>query len=270
LDSNRKHALISGGSSGIGLALARRLAAEGWNLTLLARDVEKLRQAKATLEVAGAKVHAVSADVREAPSVTAAVNTAIAALGPPDLVVASAGIVIPGLFASLPAQAFGETMAINYHGAIHLLKAVLPAMRARRAGRIVLISSGAGLIGLYGYTAYAPTKFALRGLAEALRGELKPDGVAVSIVYPPDTDTPQLAEEIKTRPEATSKIAGGARVHSADEVAASILKGVRAGRFAIAPGLEMGLLNRLHSLIGPLLQRFSFDAVIAKHHKPPP
>lgn len=267
---SKPHALISGGSSGIGLALARRLAAEGWNLTLLARDVEKLARAKAALETQGVKVHAVSADVREAPSVTAAVNAAIAALGPPDLVVASAGIVIPGLFASLPPAAFGETMAINYHGAIHLVKAVLPAMRARRAGRIVLISSGAGLIGLYGYTAYAPSKFALRGLAEALRGELKPDGVAVSIVYPPDTDTPQLAEEIRTRPEATGKIAGGARVHSADEVATAILKGVRAGRFAIAPGWEMGMLNRLHSLIGPLLQRFSFDKVIARHHQPPP
>jgi 3-dehydrosphinganine reductase len=266
---NKGHAIISGGSSGIGLALAHRLAGEGWNLTLLARDVEKLRRAKLELEKAGAQVHAVSADVREAPSVTAAVNMAIEALGPPDLVVASAGIVIPGLFASLPPAAFGETMAINYHGAVHLVRAALPAMRARAGGRIVLVSSGAGLIGLYGYSAYAPSKFALRGLAEALRGELKPEGIGVSIVYPPDTDTPQLAEEIRNRPEITGKIAGGARLHSADEVAAAILKGVRRQSFTIAPGWEMSLLAPLHSLIGPLLQRFSFDKVIARHHRKP-
>jgi 3-dehydrosphinganine reductase len=270
--ANSRHALISGGSSGIGLAVAHRLARKGWNLTLLARDPEKLQRAKVALETENktVQVQLVSADVRDGAAVAAAMDGALRALGAPDLVVASAGIVIPGLFASLPSQAFDETMAVNYLGTVHLLKAVLPAMRARRSGHIVLISSGAGLIGLYGYTAYAPSKFAVRGLAEALRGELKPEGINVSIVYPPDTDTPQLAEEIRVRPEITSKLAGGARLHSAGEVADAILKGVDRGRFTIAPGWEMGALSRLSSLIGPLLQRFAFDPVIAKHHKLPP
>jgi 3-dehydrosphinganine reductase len=270
--ANSRHALISGGSSGIGLALAHRLAPKGWNLTLLARDPGRLQQAKAALEAkSGAgQVQLVCADVRDAPAVAAAMDGVLRMLGAPDLVVASAGIVIPGLFASLPSQAFDETMAVNYLGTVHLLRAVLPAMRARRSGHIVLISSGAGLIGLYGYTAYAPSKFAIRGLAEALRGELKPEGIAVSIVYPPDTDTPQLTEEKRVRPDITGKLAGSARVHSADEVAEAILKGVEHGRFTIAPGWEMSALSRLSSLIGPLLQRFGFDPVIARHHKPPP
>ena len=196
--ANNRHALISGGSSGIGLALAHRLARKGWNLTLLARDPGRLQQAKAALEAESQApaVHLVSADVRDEAAIAAAMDGVLAALGAPDLVVASAGIVIPGLFVSLPLAAFAETMAVNYHGTIHLLKAALPAMRARRSGQVVLISSGAGLIGLYGYTAYAPTKFAVRGFAEALRGELAPEGIGVSIVYPPDTDTPQLTEEI--------------------------------------------------------------------------
>lgn len=269
--ANSRHALISGGSSGIGLALAHRLARKGWNLTLLARDPQRLQRAKATLkaENGAVQVHLACADVRDSRAVAAATDDAVSALGTPDLVVTSAGIVIPGLFASLPPQAFEESMVINYHGTVHLLRAVLPFMRARQSGHVVLISSGAGLIGLYGYTAYAPSKFAVRGLAEALRGELKPEGICVSIVYPPDTDTPQLAEEIRVRPEITSKLARGARVHSADEVASAILKGVERGRFVIAPGWEMRALSRLHSLIGPLLQRFSFDPVIARHHKPP-
>jgi 3-dehydrosphinganine reductase len=262
--ANSPHALISGGSSGIGLALARRLAAKGHVLTLLARDPARLADARRAL--AGAKVRTASVDVRDAAAVDAAVSAAIAELGAPALLVACAGIVVPGVFKDLPASAFRDTMAVNYDGTLNLLRAALPAMLARRTGRIVLVSSGAGLIGLYGYTAYAPTKFAVRGLAEALRGELRPEGIGVSIVYPPDTDTPQLREEVKVRPAITGKIAGGARVHSADEVADAILKGIAAGRFAIAPGWEMGLLNRLHSLIGPVLNRFSFDPVIARMH----
>jgi 3-dehydrosphinganine reductase len=260
------HALISGGSSGIGLALARKLAAKGHVLTLLARDPARLAEAQRELAGSGATVRTASADVRDETAVRVAVDAAIAELGAPDLVVASAGIVIPGIFRELPTSAFRETMAVNYDGTLNLVHAALPAMLARRSGRIVLVSSGAGLIGLYGYTPYAPTKFAVRGLAEALRAELKPDGIGVSIVYPPDTDTPQLREEVKLRPAITSKIAGGARVHSAEEVADAILKGVAAGRFAIAPGWEMGLLNRLHSLLGPALHRFSFDPVIARMH----
>jgi len=267
--ANNRHALISGGSSGIGLALAHRLARSGWNLTLLARDAERLEQAKVALQTENRdiQIRLVSADVRDASAIASAMEGIIQEQGAPDLVAASAGIVIPGLFTTLPQRAFDETMATNYFGTIHLLRAVLPSMRARRSGHIVLISSGAGLIGLYGYTAYAPSKFAIRGLAEALRGELKPEGIGVSVVYPPDTDTPQLTEEKRVRPEITSKLAGGARVFSADEVADAIVNGVSRGRFAIAPGWEMGALNRLHSLIGPFLQRFAFDPVIAKIHK---
>lgn len=261
-----RHALISGGSSGIGLALARRLARQGWNLTLLARDPQRLAQAKSVLEAdaPSVKVILATADVRDEAAVTASVAAAIAELGAPGLVVTSAGIVIPGTFADLPPSAFRDTMDVNYLGTVNVVRAALPAMRAQGSGRIVILSSGAGLIGLYGYTAYAPTKFAVRGFAEALCGELKPDGIGVSIVYPPDTDTPQLREEIKTRPAITSAIAGGAAVLSADAVADAILKGVAAGRFAIAPGFTMGLLNRLHSVINPLLHRFSFDPVIAR------
>jgi 3-dehydrosphinganine reductase len=264
--ASKRHAIISGGSSGIGLALAHLLVREGWNLTLLARDPGRLETARAELAREGASIAAISADVRDEAATRAAVAAAIAASGPPDLVVASAGIVVPGLFTELPSQAFSETLDINFHGAVHLVRAVLPAMRARRAGRVVLISSGAGLIAFYGYTAYAPSKFALRGFAEALRSELKPEGIGVSIVYPPDTDTPQLREELRVRPAITSRLAGGARVRKPEEVARAILDGVRRGRFTIAPGWEMGVLARLQSLLGPLLHRFAFDPVIARHH----
>ena len=72
------------------------------------------------------------------------------------------------------------------------MRAALPAMQRARGGRIVMIASGAALIGVYGYSSYAPAKFAARGLAETLRSELAPEGIGVSVVYPPDRDTPQL------------------------------------------------------------------------------
>jgi 3-dehydrosphinganine reductase len=264
------HAIISGGSSGIGLAVGALLVDEGWNLSILARDRERLAAARGALvsrpAAAGQSVFVRSVDVAEAEPVAEAVAEAIATLGPPDLLIASAGIVIPLPFAELAAQDFRRTMEVNYLGTVHLIQAALPALRCRR-GRIVMIASGAAFLGLYGYTAYAPSKFALRGLAEALRSELRPEGVGVSIVYPPDTETPQLAEEIRRRPEITSRIAGAARARTAEEVAAAILAGVRRGRFTIAPGWEMSALAVLHSLLSPLFHRVWFDRVVARERR---
>ena len=264
------HAIISGGSSGIGLALGRRLAAAGWNLTILARGADRLAEARAALAAGGTEVMAELVDVADRDAVGRAVHASVARLGPPKLVVASAGMVVPGRFDELPLEAYRKTMEVNYFGTLNLVRAALPAMRAQQGGRIVMISSGAALLGIYGYTAYAPSKFAVRGLAEALRSELAPDGIAVSVVYPPDTDTPQFREEVRLRPEATSRVAGSGGLRSADQVAEAILRGIRRGRFTIAPGLEMSALAMLHSVVGPMLHRFWFDRQIAQLHRPAP
>jgi 3-dehydrosphinganine reductase len=265
-----RHAIISGGSSGIGLALGARLAKRGFDLTLIARDAQKLGTARLLLETEAAdprqRIACVALDVAEWAAVDAAVSAAVAERGAPELVIASAGMVVPGLFAELPLEAHQRTMAVNYFGTLYLARAALPAMKAARRGRLVLISSGAALLGFYGYTAYAPSKFAVRGLAEALRSECKPDGVDVSVVYPPDTDTPQLHAEDKLRPEATRRIAGGSAVLSAGYVADAILRGIDRNRFVIAPGLQMAALAKLHSLVGPMLHRFWFDPIVGRYH----
>jgi 3-dehydrosphinganine reductase len=264
------HIILSGGSSGIGLALAKKLARSGYNISILARDGEKLKAARADIQAVAERpvgVHTEMVDVTDEGAVATAVDCAIAEFGPPALVVTSAGIVVPGTFLDLPSAAYSRTMDVNYMGTVNVIRAALPSMRRCGSGRFVILSSGAGLIGLYGYTSYSPSKFALRGLAEALRAELKPEGIDVSIVYPPDTDTPQLREELKTRPKITSTIAGSTRVYSADEVADAIIRGVQRARFTIAPGWEMTVLSRLHSLISPFLNRYSFDPIIARAHK---
>ena len=259
-----RHALISGGSSGIGFAVARQLAEQGWRLSLLARGTKRLVAAAESLRAAGAlSVSWQAVDVRDGAATALAVKALIDIEEVPDLVVTSAGVARPGYFEELASSDFEEAMAINYFGTLHVLRAVLPSQRARGSGHVVLVSSGAGLTGVFGYSAYAPSKFAVRGLAEVLRNELRREGVGVSVVFPPDTDTPQLMAENRTKPAETFAIAGKARVMTAEAVAKAILLGVKRGRFSITPGLEMSLLARWGSVIAPVLHRY-FDHVVAK------
>ena len=146
--------LITGGSSGIGLALAQRAVAAGARVSLVARDPAKLAAAATALRAAipGAAVFTASADVAQENEINRAFAAAALALGPVDVLIASAGIAQPGYFESIPVDVFERTMAVNYFGAVYALKAVVPAMRARRHGAVVLVSSGAGLHGFFGYT----------------------------------------------------------------------------------------------------------------------
>ncbi len=267
INQSTAHAIITGGSSGIGLACARQLAQQGVSITLIARGKERLDNAIAELERLRIRKKqrflAFPADVGNKTEVQHAIQQAIEIAGAPDYLITSAGIARPGHFEELPEQVFEETMRINYFGTLYAVQAVVPAMRARRQGHIVLVSSGAGLIGLFGYTAYSPTKFAVRGLAEALQAELRPHQIHVSIAYPPDTETPQLEEENKYKPIETRRMTEMAQVWTADAVANCILKGIEAKQFAIAPGWMLWALNRFNGLVTPLLF-WHFDRLIAR------
>ncbi|NLH80556.1 MAG: SDR family NAD(P)-dependent oxidoreductase [Phyllobacteriaceae bacterium] len=249
-------AIVTGGSSGIGLAAATRLARRGHPVVLIARRTEPLAEAAEAIReaVPGACVAARALDVRDAAALARVVDETAAVHGPIAWLVASAGVVEPGLFVEQPLDSHRAQLEVNYLGTLHAVRAVVPSMRAAGRGRVVLVSSGAGLFGIYGYSAYAPSKFAVRGLAEVLRVELAEHGIAVTLVCPPDTDTPQLAAETAARPAATAAIAAGGGVWSADAVAEAMLAAATRGRFLVAPGATLGLLARFHSLIGPLLR----------------
>jgi 3-dehydrosphinganine reductase len=268
-----EHAIITGGSSGIGKATARLLAERGINVTLIARTPTTLASAKAEIESVlthpEQRVNTISADVADRIQAQQAIADAIEQLGPPTYLITSAGIAHPGYCQQLPLGIFERTMAVNYFGTLYAIMAALPAMQAQRRGTIVLVSSGAGLVGVFGYTAYCPSKFAVRGLAESLRGELRLSGIHVSIVYPPDTDTPQFHEENKTKPPETKLIAGTAPTWSAEGVARTIMDGITKRKFAITPGLEITLVARLHSLFLPQINWY-FDRLVAKARKQRP
>ncbi|MBI5689765.1 MAG: SDR family oxidoreductase [Verrucomicrobia bacterium] len=255
-----QHVLITGGSSGIGLALALAVAARGARVSLVGRDPAKLASARETIRAAhpSTAVFTAPADVSRAAEINAALAAAEKTHGPVDVLVTSAGVARPGYFEEVPVEVFERTMAVNYLGTVYPLKEVVPAMRRRRHGAVVLVSSGAGLCGLFGYTPYSPSKFALRGLAESLRAELQGSGVHVMIVYPPDTDTPQLAEENRTKPVETRALTAGAGLWSAEAVARATLDGLDRKRFAVTPGLPLTALYWLQSVLAPVL-RWSFD-----------
>ena len=262
-----KHALITGGSSGIGLAIAHLLWQQGYHLTLIARQRQGLETARDQLQhlaqLESQRILIFNVDVSQPASLHHAIQQASQEISPIDVLVNCAGICTPGHFLEQPLDIFEQTMAVNFYGSLYAARAVLPAMKERGQGQIIFVSSGVGLIGLYGYCSYSPSKFAVRGLAESLRAEMQPYGIHISIVYPPDTDTPQLARENLVKPWVTQKLSETAQVLSAQQVAIATCKGMAAHRFMITPGLEMTLLGRLHSVIAPLLNCY-FDRIIAK------
>jgi 3-dehydrosphinganine reductase len=252
-----RHALITGGSRGIGLAVARLLWDKGYNLTLVARDEARLSRIAASLQdettLPHRVVQAIAVDLRDPRSAYAALSDGCVKLGPPDVLVCAAGIARPLEFDLLTVDDFRELLEVNFLAVVSTIKVALPQMKAARRGHIVLVSSGSALIGLYGQTAYGASKFALRGLAEALRAELCDDQIQVSICYPPNTDTDRLAAARLSAPPAGWAVMSGARTLPAEVVARAILAGIARNRFEIAPGLEMRILNRFHSVLKPLL-----------------
>ncbi|MGQ9566511.1 MAG: SDR family oxidoreductase [Anaerolineae bacterium] len=248
-----RYALITGGSSGMGKALAHLLVRRGAHVGIVARNPERLEQARQDLAAeaaAGQVVEAFQADVRDFRAAQAVVEAVEGRGQPIDFLFNVAGFARPGYFHELPLDVFRDQMETNYFGTVHTTYAVVPHMMARRRGYIVNFSSMGGLVAVFGYTAYCASKFAVRGFSESLRSELKPYGIQVSVVYPPNTDTPGFAEENRTKPFETRYIEGTAGLMQPEEVAEVVLRGVERGRLLIIPGLESRLLYIGANLLG--------------------
>jgi NAD(P)-dependent dehydrogenase (short-subunit alcohol dehydrogenase family) len=179
-----KVVLISGGSRGLALVIARRLADEGARLALLARDEAELRRAKAKLVERGAEVLIVPCDVTVREQIASALNEVMAHFGRIDVLINNAGVIEVGPLNHMTRDDFEKSLAVHFWAAYELTTRVLPSMRVRREGRIVNISSIGGKIAVPHLAPYCAGKFALTGFSDAIRAELARDHIAVTTVSP--------------------------------------------------------------------------------------
>lgn len=249
-------AVISGGSSGIGLAIAHELASRGYALWLIARRQEQLDRAESELLARhpGLSVRTIDLDVTDAEAVLEAMTSIVLQAGRVDWLVTSAGIVEPGLFLEQSLEAHRRQMDTNHFGTLHLVRAIAPTMVRQGGGHITLISSAAAFAGIAGYSAYAASKFAVRALGETLQVELAGHNIAVGVAFPPDTDTPQYHGEQASKPAITKAISAGGGVMSAEAVARSIVTQAERGRFLLTPSPLITAFGWLHSLYAPLFR----------------
>jgi NAD(P)-dependent dehydrogenase (short-subunit alcohol dehydrogenase family) len=181
-----KSVVVTGGSRGLGLVLARQLAAEGAHITLIARDEAELLRARNDIYARqpSASVLIVPADVGERADVERAVNLAITQYGRIDVLINNAGIIMVGPVDHMKLSDYDDAMKTHFWGPLFLVLAVLPHMRHQGGGRIVNISSIGGRIAVPHLLPYSASKFALVGLSDGLRAELALDGIVVTTVCP--------------------------------------------------------------------------------------
>jgi NAD(P)-dependent dehydrogenase (short-subunit alcohol dehydrogenase family) len=230
-----RNAVITGGAKGIGLAIARRLAADGAAIALIGRDVAALERAAGTL---GGRYAA--ADVTD----HAALRVAIASFERCDILVNNAGGALSKPFAKHEAGDFRAMLELNLLAAVTACQAVLPDMRARGFGRIVNIASTAGLKGYAYVAAYVAAKHALVGLTRALALETIKDGITVNAVCPGFTDTDLVARAASNIAATTGR--------SPEDARAALASGNPAGRLVRPEEVAQAVAFLCHSDAGAM------------------
>lgn len=183
-DLRGKTVLITGGSRGLGLVLAREFVREGARVAICARDSDELDRAREDLRGRGADAFSVPCDLTDRAEVEQMVSIVREQFGEIDVLVNNAGVISVGPMEEMIVADFEEAMSANYWAALYCALAVLPGMRARRQGRIVNIASIGGKLSVPHLLPYSASKFALVGLSEGMRAELAKDGVVVTTVCP--------------------------------------------------------------------------------------
>ena len=176
--------VITGGSRGLGLVLARELADEGARLLLLARDEDELARAEGELRARGARVATFKCDVGRSVQAQSAVAHAVETYGGIDVLINNAGIIQAGPLDHMTPDDFEQCMAVHFWGPLHLVLAALPHLRRRGGGRIVNIASIGGRLAFPHLLPYTASKFALVGLSEGLHHELRREGIFITTVCP--------------------------------------------------------------------------------------
>jgi len=258
--------IITGGSMGIGLATAEEIARLGGSLCLIARRPGPLDEARERVQAAasapGQFVETLACDTTDEAALRPLLDGFIARRGAPDLLVNTVGYAYPQRLARLTLDDFKKQMDVNYFGQLIPTLILLPHWLHRGRGHVAFTSSVLGYMSFAGYAAYAPAKYALFGLAETMRHELKPRGIHVSVLFPPDTDTPGFEHENLSKPPETAKLSEAAKLMTPEAVARVFVSGLVKGRFEILPGEARWI--RLLSRLSPGLLRWYLDRELKK------
>lgn len=254
---------ITGSRSGIGREMARQLAAEGADIALFNRSAAEdvLPELRAAARSPGQRFAAWRADVANADAIDAAVRDAARTLGAPDLAINSAGVLNALPFDAASSADFERVVDINLKGTRHFAAAVLPHMAA--GSHLVFVASLAALTGNYGYTAYCASKFGVRGLAEALRFELAPRGIALSLCCPGEIMTPMVEEEKRQQHPASAALKAFAGSATLELAVPALLRGIARRQFEIVDGPRTALTAFLSRHL-PRLSRWTGDRIAAR------
>ena len=264
-----KNVLITGGSSGIGLAVAKEFRKYGANLFLVARNPTKLESAKNEIstsipEVGNGTIFPI--DVSSQKEVENTVQTIIKNHGGIDVLINNAGISICGRFEDHSSEEHEKVLRINYLGTLYMTKAVYPHLKTKTGSHIGFVSSVAGYLGVFGFSAYAASKFAMTGLAESIRNEAKDYGIGVTMIYPPDTDTPMYHHEIESKLPECIALSESAKLVQPEEVAQKFLKGILKNKFEVFCNTESRLIRMLRFVL-PNVYFKAVDNIIEKDRR---
>ena len=242
---SEKNILITGGSAGIGLAMAQEFARRGAQLALVARNLDALKQAQTALEKNGAKVAVYSADVTDAEGLGRVMAEARDAMGGLDGVVANSGYCLPGYFHEITPEDARRQVDTNLMGCMNTLHHAIPMLLEKGGGFVAITSSPAGNAGIFGFSVYGATKAALNYLSHVLRAEYGDQGIRVHLLLPPDTQTPGYDKEVTLYPKETQAILSGGSLYSAEAVGRKFVDGIEKNRRSVTVGWEAPLLLRI-------------------------
>jgi short-subunit dehydrogenase len=232
MNMHGKRVLITGGSAGIGHEIARQLALKGARLVLTGRRAEALSSTVAALRAeTGAEIHGIPGDIAEGAARDALPGQAVALLGGLDVLVNNAGGVRAGRLENTSEAELRAMIEVDLVAPILLTRAALPELRRAGEAMIVNIASGIAQMGVPFYAGYAAAKGGLARFGEAMRRELKGEGVHVMTVYPGATDTRMMST---SRADASM----GFAAQPVEEVVASIIEGMEADAFEVVRGGE--------------------------------
>lgn len=261
-----KIVIITGGASGIGLGLVKHYLSKGYAVAVFditsKDDLASSQDPELQSIISHPQTHFIQTNIANNGSVQSAVKQVHNTLGAPNIVVNCAGILRAGPFTSLTADDFSTSYQVNVLGTRHLAAACLPLMR--KGDRFAMIASMAGTVGIYGYTAYGSSKFAVLGLAQCLRAEYASTGISISVICPPEIDTPMVVEEIRTMHPATRALKDFAGRLTLDEALPVIIKGIGQRKFMIIPGWQAKMTFWLNRITPIWLQNRVMDFLVKR------